>query len=136
MYTEKIQFVDLQAQYQTIRAEVEKAMAAVLTRGDFILGEDVRKFEDAFAAFCGVSHCVGVANGTDALHLALLACGIGPGDEVITCTHTFIATVAGINQTGARPVLVDCEPDYYQIDVAQIERAITPRTKALLPVHL
>src|SRR5207302_11329591 len=98
--------------------------------------EDVRLFEEEFAAFCTAPHCVAVANGTDAVHLALLACGIGPGDEVITCTHTFIATAVGISQTGAKPVFVDCEPDFYSIDVAQIEGAITPRTKAILPVHL
>ncbi len=136
MTTEKIQFVDLQAQYKTIRTEVEAAIARVLGKCDFILGEDVRKFEEEFAAFCHAPHCVTVANGTDALYIALMAAGIGRGDEVITCTHTFIATVQAISQTGAKPVLVDCDPDYYTIDVAQIERAITPRTKAIIPVHL
>jgi dTDP-4-amino-4,6-dideoxygalactose transaminase len=133
---EKIQFVDLQAQYKTIKPEVDAAMARIVQRCDFVLGDDVRQFETEFAAFCKVPYCCGLANGTDALHLAMLACGLGPGDEVITCTHTFIATVHGITQTGAKPVLVDCEPNYYNIDVAQIERAITPRTKAILPVHL
>jgi dTDP-4-amino-4,6-dideoxygalactose transaminase len=133
---EKIQFVDLQAQYKTIKAEVDEAMARILQRGDFILGDDVRQFETEFASYCKAPYCWGVANGTDALHLAMLACGLGPGDEVITCTHTFIATVLGITQTGAKPVLVDCEPNYYNIDVTQIERAITPRTKAIVPVHL
>ena len=105
MSTEKIPFVDLQAQYQSIKSDVDAAIAAVLTRGDFILGGDVSKFEEEFAAFCGVTHCLGVANGTDALKLALEACGIGPGDEVITTAHTYIATALAISQCGARPVL-------------------------------
>ena len=132
----KIQFVDLVAQYRQIKPEVDAAMARVCERGDFILGEDVRLFEQEFAAFCKAPHCLTVANGTEALQLALLACDIGPGDEVITCTHTFIATVLAIHQTGAKPVLVDCDPQYYTIDPAQVERAITPRTKAIMPVHL
>ncbi|MEI6782768.1 MAG: DegT/DnrJ/EryC1/StrS family aminotransferase [Verrucomicrobiota bacterium] len=132
----KIQFVDLVAQYEQIKPEIDAAMAGVCARGDFILGEDVKLFEQEFAAFCRAPHCVTVANGTEALQLALLACGVGPGDEVITCTHTFIATVLAIHQTGAKPVLVDCDPQYYTIDTAQVERAITPRTKAILPVHL
>ncbi len=132
----KIQFVDLVAQYQQIKPEIDAAMARVCERGDFILGEDVKLFEQEFAAFCKAPHCLTVANGTEALQLALLACGIGPGDEVITCTHTFIATVLAIHQAGAKPVLVDCDPQYYTIDPAQVERAITPRTKAIMPVHL
>ena len=132
----KIQFVDLVAQYQQIKPEVDAAMAKVCSRGDFILGEDVKLFEQEFAAFCKVPHCVAVANGTEALKLALLACGVGPGDEVITCTHTFIATAFAIHQAGAKPVLVDCNPQTYTIDIAQVERAITPRTKAIIPVHL
>jgi dTDP-4-amino-4,6-dideoxygalactose transaminase len=133
---EKIQFVDLQAQYKAIKPDVDQAVARILQRGDFVLGDDVRQFETEFAAYCKAPYCWGVANGTDALHLAMLACGLGAGDEVITCTHTFIATVHGIAQTGAKPVLVDCEPDFFNIDVAKIERAITPRTKAIVPVHL
>ncbi len=132
----KIQFVDLVAQYQQIRTEVDAAMAKVCARGDFVLGQDVKLFEQEFAAFCKTPHCVTLANGTEALKLALLACGIGAGDEVITCTHTFIATVSAIDQAGARPVLVDCDSRYYTIDPAQVERAITPRTKAIIPVHL
>ena len=132
----KIQFVDLVAQYQQIKPEIDAAMAKVCGRGDFILGEDVKLFEQEFAAFCKAPHCLTVANGTEALQLALLACGVGPGDEVITCTHTFIATVLAIHQAGAKPVLVDCDPQYYTIDTAQVERAITPRTKAIIPVHL
>ena len=136
MSNEKIPFVDLQTQYKSIQADVDAAIAAVLQRGDFILGGDVSKFEAEFAAFCGTTHCLGVANGTDALKLALEACGIGPGDEVITTAHTYIATALAISQCGARPVLVDCEPTYMLIDVTKIEAAITPRTKAILPVHL
>lgn len=128
--------MDLVAQYQQIKPEVDAAMAKVCAHGDFVLGEDVKLFEQEFAAFCQAPHCVTVANGTEALKLALLACGIGAGDEVITCTHTFIATVAAIHQAGARPVLVDCDPKFYTIDPAQVERAITPRTKAIMPVHL
>jgi dTDP-4-amino-4,6-dideoxygalactose transaminase len=115
----KIQFVDLVAQYQQIKPEVDAAMAKVCARGDFIMGEDVKLFEQEFAAFCKVPHCVAVANGTEALQMALLACGVGPGDEVITCTHTFIATVVAIHQAGAKPVLVDCDPRYYTIDTAR-----------------
>lgn len=132
----KIHFVDLQTQYQSLKSDVDAAIAAVLTRGDFILGRDVAKFEEEFAAFCGVKHCLGVANGTDALKLALEACGIGPGDEVITTAHTYIATALAISQCGARPVLVDCEPNFFLIDTSTIEAAITPKTKAILPVHL
>lgn len=132
----RIQFVDLAAQYQQIKPEIDAALAKVCARGDFVLGEDVKLFEQEFAAFCQVPHCVAVANGTEALKLALLACGVGPGDEVITCTHTFIATVFAIHQAGAKPVLVDCDPRFYTIDTAAVERAITPRTKAIIPVHL
>ena len=136
MQNNKIQFVDLQTQYQSLKLEIDPAIAKICARGDFILGEDVKLFEQEFAAFCKVPHCVSLANGTEALHLALLACDIGPGDEVITCTHTFIATVIAIHAAGAKPVLVDCDPQFYTIDPAQIERAITPRTKAIIPVHL
>ena len=132
----KIQFVDLVAQYQQLKPEIDAAMAKVCARGDFILGEDVKLFEQEFAAFCKAPHCLTVANGTEALQLALLACGVGPGDEVITCTHTFIATVLAIHQTGAKPVLVDCDPETYTINAAEVARAITPRTKAIIPVHL
>jgi dTDP-4-amino-4,6-dideoxygalactose transaminase len=136
MQSPKIQFVDLQTQYQNLKPEIDAAIAKICARGDFILGEDVKLFEEEFAAFCKAPHCVSVANGTDALHLALRACDIGPGDEVITPTHTFIATVLAIHQAGAKPVLVDCDPQFYTIDPAQVARAITPRTKAILPVHL
>lgn len=136
MSQQKIPFVDLQTQYQTLKPQIDAAIAKVCARGDFILGEDVKLFEQEFAAYCGAKHSVALANGTDALHLALRACGIGPGDEVITCTHTFIATVLAIHESGAKPVLVDCEPEYYTIDPAAVKRAITPRTKAIIPIHL
>jgi dTDP-4-amino-4,6-dideoxygalactose transaminase len=136
MHVDTIPFVDLAAQYRSIRGEVDAAMAAVLARGDFILGQDVRLFEQEFAAYCGTTHCLGVASGTDALRLALQACGIGRGDEVITTAHTFIASVLAIAEAGASPVLVDCEPEFGLIDVTKIEAAVTPRTRAILPVHL
>ena len=133
---DKIPFVDLATQYRSIKAEADAAVLRVFERGDFILGQDVTAFEQEFAAYCETSHCLGVANGTDALKLALQACGIGPGDEVISAAHTFIATTLAITECGATPVLVDCDPDYYLIDVSKIEAAITPKTKAILPVHL
>jgi dTDP-4-amino-4,6-dideoxygalactose transaminase len=132
----KIQFVDLLRQYQNLRPEMDTAILRAVSRGDFILGEDTREFEKEFAAFNQVPHCIGVANGTDALHLALLALGVGQSDEVIVPTNTFIASVLAISSTGAKPVLVDCEPDFYQMDVKAVERALTPRTKAIMPVHL
>lgn len=131
-----IPFVDLAAQYRSIQPDIDAAIAAVLTRGDFILGQDVRLFEQEFAAYCGTAHCLGVASGTDALRLAIQACGIGRGDEVITTAHTFIATVLAISEAGATPVLVDCDPEFGLIDVSKIEAALTPRTRAILPVHL
>jgi dTDP-4-amino-4,6-dideoxygalactose transaminase len=134
--TDTIPFVDLKQQYRSIQADVDAAIAGVLQRGDFILGGDVAKFEEEFAKFSGARHCLGVANGTDALKLALEACGIGAGDEVMTTAHTYIATVLAISQCGATPVLVDCEPNYFLMDVSKIEAAITPKTKAILPVHL
>jgi dTDP-4-amino-4,6-dideoxygalactose transaminase len=131
-----IPFVDLKIQYQAIRAEIEPAVARVLGSGQYVLGDEVSAFEREFAAYTGAAHCVAVNSGTSALHLALLAAGIGPGDEVITVPFTFVATVAAIGYTGARAVLVDIDPVTFTIDVRRIEAAITPRTKAILPVHL
>jgi dTDP-4-amino-4,6-dideoxygalactose transaminase len=131
-----VPFVDLKAQYKTIAAEVEAAMQRVVTDADFILGSDVEKFEQEFARFCRAEYAVGLDSGTSALELALRAFGIGEGDEVITVSHTFIATAAAISYTGARPILVDIDPDTYNLDPKQIEAAITPRTKAIVPVHL
>jgi dTDP-4-amino-4,6-dideoxygalactose transaminase len=131
-----IPFVDLRAQYSGIKTEIGAAIAHVLETGQFVLGEEVETFEREFAASCGAAHGVAVNTGTSALHLALLAAGIGPGDEVITVPFTFIATAAAISYTGARPVFVDIDGKTLTMDVNQIVRAITPRTKAILPVHL
>lgn len=132
----KIPLVDLAAQYQTIKPEIDDAIQRVLQRSSFILGEEVESFETEFAAYCGSSYCIGVASGSAALHLALLASGIGPGDEVITTPFTFAATAEAIVHCGAKPVFVDVRGDDANIDPAKIEQAITPRTKAIVPVHL
>jgi dTDP-4-amino-4,6-dideoxygalactose transaminase len=131
-----IPLLDLRAQYQTIAGELEAAAHRVLSSGRYVLGPEVEAFEEEFAAYCGSSHCVGVDSGTSALHLALLALGVGPGDEVLTVSHTFVATVAAIRYTGARPVLVDVVPESSTLDPSQLEAAISPRTRAVLPVHL
>jgi dTDP-4-amino-4,6-dideoxygalactose transaminase len=131
-----IPFLDLQAQYRSIKPEIDAAVAGVLESGQFILGPQVKAFEQEYAQFCDVCHAVGVNTGTSALHLALLAAGIGPGDEVITVPFTFVATVAAIRYTGAKPVLIDIDPRTFTMDVNRIEAAITPQTKAILPVHL
>ncbi len=131
-----IPFLDLKAQYLGIKEEIAEAIARVLDRGQFVLGDEVAAFEREFAAYCSAAYGIGVNSGTSALHLALLAAGIGPGDEVITVPFTFVATVAAIQYAGARPVLVDIDPRTLTMAVDQIERAITPRTKAILPVHL
>jgi dTDP-4-amino-4,6-dideoxygalactose transaminase len=134
--TPPVPFVDLVQQYRDIEAEVREAVSSVLEKGDFILGAAVREFEKEFAAFNQVPHCVGVADGTDALHLALLALGVGPGDEVVVPTHTYIASALAISSTGAKPVFVDCDPMHYSVDIQSIEKALSPRTKAIMPVHL
>jgi dTDP-4-amino-4,6-dideoxygalactose transaminase len=131
-----IPLVDLKAQYATIAPEVNAAIQGVLEETCFILGPPLEAFERAFAAFCGVKHCIGVASGTDALHLIFRAMGIGPGDEVIMPAFTFVATALGINLAGAKPVLVDVRRDDGLIDAERIAAAITPRTRAILPVHL
>lgn len=131
-----VPFVDLRTQYQTLRAEIDAAVQSVFERADFILGRDVGEFEAAFANFVGTRHCIGVSSGTEALHLILRALDIGAGDEVITVANTFIATAQAISYAGAKPVLVDCDAHDYLIDVGAIEAAITPRTKAIIPVHL
>ncbi|MDH7484976.1 MAG: DegT/DnrJ/EryC1/StrS family aminotransferase [Anaerolineae bacterium] len=134
--TTHIPLVDLQAQYARIKPEIDSAIQRVLDHCGFILGPEVQAFEEAFAAYCGVEQAVGVATGTAALHLALLACGVGPGDEVITTPFTFFASGEAISQTGARPVFVDIDARSYNIDAERIEAAITPRTKVIMPVHL
>lgn len=131
-----IPLVDLKAQYATIKTEIDAAMARVLADTSFIGGKEVERFEQAFAAYCGTPGCVGVGNGTDAIYIALRAAGIGAGDEVITVANTFIATTEAIGQTGATPVMVDALDDTLLIDPAAIEAAITPRTRAILVVHL
>lgn len=118
------------------RAEIDAAIARVLEEGRYILGPETDAFEREFAAYLGVAHVVGVASGTDALVLALRACGVGPGDEVVTVGHTAVATVAAVELAGAAPVLVDIEPDTGTMDPARVEAALSPRTRALLPVHL
>ena len=127
---------DLRDQYNAMKDEINEAVARVLESGWFILGQEVEAFEEEFAAYCGLSHGIGVGSGTEALHLALLACGVGPGDEVITVPHTAVATVAAIELTGARPVFVDIDPVSYTIDPTQLESRITARTRAVVPVHL
>src|ERR1700704_963880 len=129
-------FVDLAAQYPTIAPEITEAVAKVLQETDFILGREVGLFEEEFAAFCEAKYAVGVDSGTSALELALRAYDIGPGDEVITAANSFIASALAISHAGAKPVLVDVDPYTYTMDVASVESAITPRTKAILPVHL
>lgn len=132
----EIPLVDLRAQYGGIKSEVGKALDQALARCDFILGEDVRAFEQEFAGFCGANVALGCASGTDALHLACRALGIGEGDEVIMPAFTFVATALGITLAGAKPVLVDVDPDTALIDPARVEAAITGKTRALMPVHL
>ncbi len=132
----KVPFVDLAAQYRSIKPQVQTAVNAVLDRCDFILGNDVAAFEKEFAAWAGAPHMVSCANGTDALVLALKACGIGPGDEVITTPYTWISTVLAVSLAGAKPVFADIDPATYNIDPAQIAKRITRKTKAILPVHL
>jgi dTDP-4-amino-4,6-dideoxygalactose transaminase len=131
-----IPFVDLKAQYDSIKSEIDAAIAQVLAETAFIGGPHVKAFEEAFARYCGVSQCVGVANGTDALYVALRALGVGPGDEVLTVANSFVATSEAIKMAGAQVVFVDSDPRTYNIDVTKIEQKITPRTKAIIPVHL
>ena len=131
-----IPFLDLKAQYVAIKQELDAAVLTVLANTQYVLGPEVAAFEDEFAAFCNTSQGIAVNTGTSALHLALLSVGIGSGDEVITTPHTFVATAAAINYTGAKPVFVDIEPRTMTIDTTAIKNAITPRTKAIIPVHL
>ncbi len=131
-----IPFLDLKAQYVTLKDELQDAVGRVLASGWYVLGPEVSAFEEAFAAYCQTKYAVGVNSGTSALHLALLAAGVGPGDEVITVSHTFVATVAAIVYTGARPVLVDIDPERFTMDPEALARALTPRTRAVIPVHL
>jgi len=132
----RVPMMDLTEQYERLEAEILGAVAQVMTKGQFILGEQVRQLERDIAAYCRVSCGVGVANGSDALHISLLACGIKEGDEVIVPAFTFFATAGAVARCGATPVFVDIDPRTYNIDADKIEAAITPRTKAIIPVHL
>lgn len=131
-----IPLVDLRGQYASIQQEMDERISGVLKSTAFILGPEVKEFENKFAAFCNTGYAVGVSSGTAALALALLALDIGKGHEVITVTNTFIATAGAISHVGARPVLVDVDPESYDIDVSKIEAAITRKTRAIIPVHL
>lgn len=133
---QNIPVIDLKAQYQSLRAEVDEAVGRVLSRGSFILGEEVDAFEREFAMYCGVAHVVGLGSGTDALHLALRASGIGEGHEVIVPAHTAVAVAAAVELAGARPVLADIDSASYTLDPRHWLTAITPRTRAVIPVHL
>lgn len=132
----KVRFVDLSAQHKPLESELKEVFGRVLANGSFVLGPEVEKFEKMFAAYCQAEHCVTVTNGTAALQLVLQGLGIGPGDEVITVAHTFIATAEAINAAGARPVFVDIDPISYTLDPTKLEKVITSRTKAIIPVHL
>ena len=131
-----IPMVDLRAQYASIKDEIDEAVLGVLAGGRFALGPQVAAFEQEFATFCGARFAVAVNSGTSALHLALLAAGVGPGDEVITVPFTFVATVATVRYTGATPVFVDIEPHACTMDMRQVRNAVTERTRAIVPVHL
>ena len=132
----KVPYLDLKAQYRSIQPEIDAAIARVLESGQFVLGPEVAGFEQDFAAYCGASECIALNSGTSALHLALLAAGVGAGDEVVTVPFTFVASIAAVLYAGAKPVLVDIDPRSFTMDPAAIEAALTPRTKAILPVHL
>lgn len=134
--TIKVPFVDLKLQHEPIQMELQHAIQSVLERGDFILGQALSDFEAAFAAVCGTEYGVGVASGTDAIALGLQACNIGAGDEVILPANTFVATLIGVLRAGAKPILVDCDRQTALIDLEAAAKAITPHTKAIIPVHL
>lgn len=131
-----VPLVDLKAQHLEVESEVKQGFERVLSKTAFILGEDVAEFEKEYAKHCGAKHCIGVANGTDAIELALRAVGIGAGDEVLVPANTFIATALAVQRTGAKPVLVDCDPVHQLIDPSALEAKLSPRTKAIVPVHL
>src|SRR5437868_1125273 len=132
----KVPFLDLKAHHAPLRGHFKTAIAEVIDSGIFAGGPAVADFEEAFAAFCKCDYAVGLGSGTEAVWLALLACGVGPGDEVITVPSTFMATAEAISFCGAKPVFVDIEEQTYTLDPAQLGTAITPRTKAIIPVHL
>lgn len=132
----KVPLLDLKSEYAELREEILSALDRVCRNAAFVLGEEVEAFEREFAAYCGTKHCVALSNGTAALHLGLLALGVQPGDEVITSPNTFLATAEAITYCGARPVFVDINPATANLDPKLLERAITPRTRAIIPIHL
>jgi len=132
----KVRLLDLVPQYESIRGEIREAMERVMAGQQFILGDAVREFEDDFARYCGTRFAVGVASGSDAILLSLMAYDVGEGDEVVTTPYTFFSTVSSITRLGAKPVFVDIDPATYNIDPEGVRRAFTPRTKAVIPVHL
>ncbi len=132
----RVPFVDLKAQYLSLKGELDEAILKVVGETAFVAGRYAAAFETAFAEYIGTEHCVAVANGTDAIEIALSALGIGAGDEVIVPANTFFATAEAVSNVGATPVYVDCEPNFYNIDTAKIEEKVTPRTKVIIPVHL
>ena len=132
----KVPFVDLTPIYQEAKSEIDAALLRVAGSGWYVLGSEVQGFEAQYAAFCRARHCAGVANGLDALRIALLALGVGAGDEVIVPSNTYIATWLAVSQCGAAPVPVEPDAGTYNLDAARIEAAVTPRTRAVLPVHL
>lgn len=131
-----MEFIDLKKQYLLYKKEIDQSIQKVLDKGQYIMGEEVKNLETALAKFVGVKHCIGASSGTDTLLIALMALGIGPGDEVITVSFTWISTVEVIALLGATPVFVDIEPDTFNIDISKLEKAITPRTKAIMPVSI
>jgi len=131
-----VQFVDLKIQYEHLRTEINHAIQSVINDTAFIKGKYVEQFEKDFAQEYGIKHCIGVANGTDAIYIVLKCLGAGGGDEVITVANSWISTSEAITQTGAKPVFVDVEPDYFTIDTDKIEKKISSRTIGVLPVHL
>jgi len=132
----RIPFVDLKSQYLSIKDEIDKVLSEVISNAAFVGGAYVKSFEEAFAAFCGVKHCIGVGNGTDALFISLRALGIGRGDEVVTAANSFIATSEAITMSGAKVVFADIDPKTYNIDATKVEEKISKKTKAVIPVHL
>ena len=132
----KVPFIDLKAQYDEIKGDMDRALKALVKRSDFILGQDVRDFEKAFAKFIGTKFALGVNSGTDALFFGLLSLGVGPGDEVIVPAYTYIASAFAVTYTGARPVFVDIDETTFNLDPLKIEKAVTERTRAIMPVHL
>lgn len=131
----KVPFVDLQAQYQSIKPEIDDAIADILNNAIFVNGAPLTSFEENFAKYMGVAHCVGCANGTDAIEIALETLGIGSGDEVLVPAYTWVSTASAVSRVGAKPIFVDVHPDFYTMDATKIEAKITPNTKAIIPVH-